>query len=200
MATDTPMMGTSISRALPWVLALPACLMGENVVRYTGDLPVDLSSISSALWFEDSYSDPEHGEGAGYLVLSGEALNCESVGYGLFYGYEQPSFMTNGSGLVVMFSWYHEKEENAGWEGQYIVGGAIVSDDGDLERNAMLVLYGNGLVFVDGGNSGLATIDASSDAAVSGTMDLDTLKAKFTAENCGKLTDEHDSYYTMDSE
>lgn len=189
-------------RAVATVLlgsALLSCslLRGDSWVKLHDKalLPVEVGKIQSALWVGWG-SEPEYGYGSALLLLIDQEMDCDEAmealsGYDWLYG-SGPFEGVNG--IMGYFAWYHYDDVNAGFEGLYVSGGYAYSLQGDLERQFLPLLLGDGQFYLSYGSPGFAEISAYDDDEVRGTIDTTIVDAGFAAENCGEV----DRYYGYD--
>ncbi len=193
--------------ALATTFAVTCGRWGSNWIALNDkrSVPVELGAIQSALWIE--MGAPEYGFGQGWLVMSDEDIDCEDLEteygyyfYGLIYS-EEDNFLGQGSGMLALYAWWQDDDSDAGYEGIYSAGGYSTSEEGELERRMLPVLYGDGVLWLDYyGAAGHSEILEHSDDQVVGTINSDLLDARFTAENCGSFEsdyydDDDDWYY-----
>lgn len=170
-------------------------------------VPVEIGKIQSSLWMETGWQGDE-GAGQAFLILSDGDLECDELLdqlngiYSLLYSYEEDIFYQDSNGLMAVFAWSHYDDEDAGYEGIYTTSGYAYSEEGDLERQMLSLLFGEGVMwFTYYGTPGVAEITEHSDKEVSGTIRTTLFDASFTAENCGASSyyDDDDGYYYYES-
>lgn len=196
---------SGLRRRAGWLLLagllLSSCFLRSNWLRVHdhGAFPFDLHQPRKALWVESTWS----GEGRGFLILVDDPdADCADVlelfgGYDWYYG---GGLLSESSGMLGYFGWYHYDDEDAGFEGTYVASGYAYSDQGDLERFFLPLFFGDGQLWYSyGGVSGAAEISSADDDQVVGRIRTDLVDAGFHAENCGS-TDGYDSYGDYDDE
>jgi hypothetical protein len=161
------------------MILLLAC---TNRVALDGQLPVDLGTVTSALFVESNFSNPPD-DGSGLLLLSSGGVSCEQLAevdaFGVSWLAEQGGFTVQQSGVLVELQWLE-----LGWLGAYPVGGELVTDEG--VRSATLYAYEDGAVYALNTDSGAVYMDVLADGGVEGRIDTRQVQSTFVTEHCGQ--------------
>jgi len=193
------------------LLTLVACASWATnwvKVKDPGYLPMEIGKIQSALWVDYLGGDGDDGYGTAMLVMSDEELDCddllEQLG-GYYWLSDDDSFISDGNGLLMLWTWWRWDDDNAGYEGTYASGGYgyayAYSDDGQEERRLGILPFGNGMLWTPlGAGQGFGVISSHDDDEVIGRFDTDLVDGGFTAEHCGQLTGNDYYYYYYDDD
>ena len=184
-----------------WLLV--ACTRTNQVKVKEPDLvPFEIGRIQSSLFLETTQSNVDNGRGVAMLLMSDQEVSCDAFKLAFsdrYYYYSlltaQSSVFEGSSGVLALFQWHHDEQENAGWEGSYPVFGYAESDGGDLERSAWVLPFSDEMTWISF-TGGYARIEGLSGGGIEGDLNTRALEATYDAENCGQLAG---GYYGGDS-
>ena len=173
------------------MILLLAC---SNTMSTTGTAPFSLGRVSSALFIGDPSSAERADYGRATLVLSGDRLACHDI-QEASWADADGSPVEEGDHLVATVYWsynpfdwedYQEGDGRAGWQGMY-GSGVTVSErarEGVVYRRFWLEAFDEGTRWDLDAELGLLEIE-SSDDVMEGTLDHQSVEARFAARNCG---------------
>lgn len=175
------------------LLLLGGCsAFSANWMSAKGGAPFRLGAVKSALWLEDSWSDPSDGEGAAWLLLTEAERGCGDLEDEMGGDVDrEDSLVWDKSGVLAWFGFDVPSGESADWEGEYWSAyGQVLSYDEELQdrpvRTLSVVAWADGSVYETYGMQARGEIEGHGDKVV-GTLDHELLKAKFQAEDCGQI-------------
>ncbi len=177
-----------------FVVSSTGCLFrGDNWVKVHDSslLPFELDQVTYAAWGEYQLFSQAN-SGYGVLFMASAEITCQGLedAVAQLLGEDGPSTVVDSQeGLVAIFSWEQEQDEAVDWEGIYLEGGFVYSDEGALRRGLTVTPFSRGTYWeTDFAGNGVGEI-LSHDTYVKGRIRGDVLDANFKAENCGSHED-----------
>jgi len=174
------------------ILFLAAC---TNTMSADATAPFSLGTLKSALFIADAASAERADYGRAYLILSSTKLRCQDVQAPQWSSGDDTVLWEDDHVIATVywsyspFDWedYQEGDGRAGWQGTYGSGVNVQerAREGTVYRQFWLDVASSGTQWELDGQLGLLEIGDSDGSTARGTLDHQSVDARFAAENCG---------------
>ncbi len=199
---------------------LAACVgNGPGKMATRGDAPFELGKLSTALWFETVWAEPDQGNGSAYILLTDGTTTCAQLQEELTYQTQgADSLLWRDSGVLLQVQWFNTEGENIGYEGAYSSMRPLYGygyyyyyydyDYGKAEGSkGQDVRWFDWVVFSEGVNysssdygAGALYIDGGGSERVTASVRAEWFTADVKARDCGQLQRSSEDSGWWDSE
>ncbi|HJN74682.1 MAG TPA: hypothetical protein QGF58_12175 [Myxococcota bacterium] len=175
---------------------LPLLIACANTMKPRGDAPFELGRMVSSVFVADATTTEQTDWGRATLMLSSTNVGCAEIRDAGWLSDDDRTPVWEGEHVVARVSWsytpfdwedYREGDGRAGWQGTYGSGVTVLERgrEGAVYRRFWLDVYSGGTAWGLDGQMGLLEVEDSTAEVTSGTIDHESVDARFSARNCG---------------